>query len=312
MPYIAYQEYNPKPETEQLIKWADAVARDYKGRGLDLTLRQLYYQGVSQNRFPNSERSYKNLGNAITMGRLGGIFDWALLEDRTRNAGGTAWFRHQMPDIGSLIARSRWSRTVDLWEGQERRVEIWVEKQALEQVAQRAANRYRVPYLACKGYMSASEMWDAGYHRLAQYVKDGQTPLILHIGDHDPSGMDMTRDIQERLSLFASGDVEVRRMALNWDQIQAYNPPPNPAKLTDSRAKGYIAEYGRSSWELDALRPEMLIELLENEISSVIDYGMWEERQGIEDAAIEDMLKISERWPDLEAYYREHLENEEE
>ncbi|WP_025157260.1 hypothetical protein [Leifsonia aquatica] len=299
MPYIAYQDYNPKPETAALIRWADAVARDYKSRGLDLTLRQLYYQGVSQNLFPNSERSYKNLGNAITMGRLGGRFDWDLLEDRTRNAGNTAWFGREIPTIQSLIEKTRWQRTLDPWAGQERRIEVWVEKQALEQVAQRAAQEWRVPYLACKGYMSASEMWDAGYNRLGDYIAEGHSPLILHIGDHDPSGIDMTRDIEERLSLFAGGSVEVRRLALNWDQIEAYNPPPNPAKLSDSRAKGYIQEYGSSSWELDALRPELLIQILQDEIRGEVDQEMWDARMAEEDAAIAEMKHVADRWDDI-------------
>ena len=63
----------------------------------------------------------------------------------------------------------------------------------------------------------------------------------------------MTRDIQERLQLFTGQDIEVRRLALNIDQIKRYNPPPNPAKLTDSRATAYVREYGNDSWELDAL-----------------------------------------------------------
>lgn len=80
--------------------------------------------------------------------------------------------------------------------------------------------------------------------------------VILHLGDHDPSGIDMTRDISDRLELFGA-DVEVKRIALNWDQIDEFTPPPNPAKLSDSRAGAYIAEYGDESWELDALEPTL-------------------------------------------------------
>jgi hypothetical protein len=58
------------------------------------------------------------------------------------------------------------------------------------------------------------------------------------------------------------GDLKVCRLALNMDQIERYNPPPNPAKLTDSRANGYIARYGSSSWELDALEPTVLARLV--------------------------------------------------
>jgi DNA repair exonuclease SbcCD nuclease subunit len=76
----------------------------------------------------------------------------------------------------------------------------------------------------------------------------------------------MTRDIRDRLELFASGHlgwtdanrISVERIALNWDQVEQYSPPPNPAKLTDSRGAGYVACTATSSWELDALEPTVL------------------------------------------------------
>lgn len=306
MPRIKYEDWNPRPETEQLVLWADAVARDYRSRGYSLSVRQLYYQGVSQNKFPNSERSYKNLIAAVSRARLAGRMDWLLLEDRTRETHGTGWFGRQMPNPWQLARGTQWSMSHDLWDGQDVRVEIWVEKQALEEVAEKAAQRYRLPYIACRGYMSQSEMWVAGHDRLKEYGEAGQTPIILHIGDHDPSGIDMTRDVQERLSMFAETPVEVRRLALNWDQIEEYNPPPNPAKITDSRAKGYIAEFGRSSWELDALRPELLVDLLTKEIESLVDTERFndrlteeeEERQGLEDR----YNRLEEHWDAVEEF----------
>ena len=84
--------------------------------------------------------------------------------------------------------------------------------------------------------------------------------MIIHLGDHDPSGIDMTRDIQERLQMFGA-DVYVKRVALTMNQIGTYNPPPNPAKITDSRASKYIDEYGNESWELDALEPQVITDL---------------------------------------------------
>jgi hypothetical protein len=168
MPKIAYVEKNIRGERLDLIYWADRVATDYKRRGLDLTLRQLYYQGVTANIFPNSERSYKRLGDAVSDGRMVGLIDWDHLTDRTRNAGGTSSFTSEFPSMQAVMDTAKHYFTHDLWEGQEFQPEVWVEKQALEQVAQRAAGAYRVPFIACKGYMSLSEMWSAGYRRLAQ------------------------------------------------------------------------------------------------------------------------------------------------
>ncbi len=106
-----------------------------------------------------------------------------------------------------------------------------------------------VPYFSCRGYTSQSEMWAAA-QRLLGYIwaKQRQHVTILHFGDHDPSGIDMTRDIRERLSLFCGGEgFAVRRIALNMDQVRQYDPPPNPAKLTDTRVDAYLRKYGDDS-----------------------------------------------------------------
>ena len=87
----------------------------------------------------------------------------------------------------------------------------------------------------------------------------------------------MTRDNAVRLELFARQNVEVRRIALNMDQVRRYNPPPNPAKMTDTRANDYVARFGDESWELDALRPEVIDQLIRDEIGSLIDDEIWNE-----------------------------------
>lgn len=107
------------------------------------------------------------------------------------------------------------------------------------------------------------------------HTKDGQLPIVFHLGDHDPSGIDMTRDIEDRLALFADHVIEVRRLALNRDQIDLYKPPPNPAKVTDSRSDGYIAEHGHDSWELDALSPTVLADLITDAVTGVRDELAW-------------------------------------
>lgn len=302
MPKIAYIEKNVKAPSLELIGWADKVASDYASRGLGLTLRQLYYQGVASDRFPNSERSYKRLGNIVNDGRLLGLIDWNHLTDRGRTAHGTDAFGSMFPSMQEVMDTAKWYFTHDLWKGQQYRPEVWVEKQALEQVAERATAGYRCGYIACKGYMSQSEMWSAGYNRLMEYANAGQTPVIIHIGDHDPSGIDMTRDIEDRLSMFAETPIEVRRIALNMDQIHEFNPPPNPAKITDSRFTEYARTYGTESWELDALKPELLIDLVKGEIESLIDFGLWAERSDEEAAKQLEAEEVGDRWPEIKAF----------
>jgi hypothetical protein len=133
---------------------------------------------------------------------------------------------------------------------------------------------------------------------MIRYQRAGQKPVIIHLGDHDPSGVDMTRDIRERLELFEA-DVEVRRIALNMDQVEEHQPPPNPAKLTDSRATGYIREHGRSSWELDALDPTLLDQLIEEEIWSWRDIDLWDEATQAMDRERSLLRNVASRWSEV-------------
>jgi hypothetical protein len=79
---------------------------------------------------------------------------------------------------------------------------------------------------------------------------------------------------------FPLGDsVTVKRLALNMDQITKYKPPENPAKMTDSRFGGYVVKYGKKSWELDALEPKVLADLITRNIKEHIDDAAWKERK---------------------------------
>lgn len=153
------------------------------------------------------------------------------------------------------------------------------EKDALLDPIERAARAADVPYLACRGYVSLSAMWQASQ----RFSEDGRPVVLIHLGDHDPSGIDMTRDIDARLNeVFAEADVTVKRIALNMDQIEQYHPPPNPAKITDSRAAGYIQEFGRESWELDALAPDVIEQLITDEIELWTDPDLLWDRQQLQ------------------------------
>jgi hypothetical protein len=100
--------------------------------------------------------------------------------------------------------------------------------------------------------------------------REGKECILFYLGDHDPSGEDMVRDIDERLSMFGV-PTDVRKLALTMEQVQQYNPPPNPAKMSDSRAAKYVAEHGAESWEVDALNPATLAQIIESAFQEVTD-----------------------------------------
>ncbi len=269
---ICYIEKNFGDKSLLIIDHADAIIKEYAQQGYLLTLRQLYYQFVARDLIENRQSEYKRLGSIIADARLAGLLDWDAIEDRGRNINiPPSW-----SDPASIIEMCAEQYRLDLWEDQDFRPEVWVEKEALLSVMQVACEKYRVPYFACKGYVSQSEMWNAGAKRLSKHISNGQTPFIIHLGDHDPSGIDMTRDITERLELFTGGPVKLKRIAFNFHQIDQYKPPPNPAKMTDSRFAKYASCYGTESWELDALQPNILVSLIQKEILSRLDMGRWD------------------------------------
>lgn len=291
MPLIAYKSQRFNTESLRLINTANRIITEYDAQGFKLTLRQLYYQFVSRDIIPNTEQSYKRLGSIINDARLAGEIDWDSIEDRLRNLVTVpSW--DETRDI--INDAADWFQ-LDYWDSQDTRIEVWVEKDALTGVIEPTCNKYRVPYFACRGYCSQSEAWSAG-QRFIDYKDRGQRVVVLHLGDHDPSGIDMTRDNRERLEMFADGDINLIRLALNSDQVRKYNPPPNPAKITDSRAPNYIAEFGQSSWELDALEPRVIADLLNQNIRNFIDIERWNAAMEKEQKAKAHIRTAASKW----------------
>lgn len=291
MPKITYVKKGFHTKSLQQIEIANAIIAEYQAQRFDLTLRQLYYQMVARGHIENSLRSYKNFGSLLDDARLAGMVDWNAIVDRTRNVRANSHW--ETP--ADIIESAHHSYRIDLWRRQPYRPEVWIEKDALTGVIGGICTTYDVPYFACRGYTSQSEMWAAA-QRMLHHVRNGQTPIVLHLGDHDPSGIDMTRDIIDRLKLFVGDSIQLSRLALNWEQIEQFNPPPNPAKLTDSRADNYVALFGESSWELDALDPATISGLISGTLDKLIDRARWgeaEKRQMIDKAMLH---RVKSNW----------------
>lgn len=294
MPKITYTAKSFRADALLVIGQANKIIDEYAAQGYDLTLRQLYYQFVARGLLENNQANYKRLGSIINDGRLAGLIDWNRIEDRTRGIEEINFWNSP----SSLISACADQFKMDLWRNQSYRVECWIEKEALAGVFERVCQELRVPYLSCRGYTSQSEMWRAG-QRLIRYVRNDQIPLILHFGDHDPSGMDMSRDIVDRLSLFTDSEVEFKRLALNMDQVSEYNPPPNPAKLTDTRATAYIRKFGEESWELDALDPVMLSSLVRDAVLEIREEDLWNRALAEEEKGRTLLTSVSDNWDEV-------------
>ena len=292
MPKIIYEDKNFTNKTLAVIHQAEDIIIEYQAQGFSLTLRQLYYQFVARGFIENTERDYKRIGNIISDARRAGMIDWDAIEDRTRYLRTvSSWDSPQ-----SILGAARDSYHRDLWKNQAVRFEVWIEKDALVGVIQGVCEALDVPYFSCRGYVSDSEMWEAGM-RVRRHNRNGQRVVMLHLGDHDPSGIDMTRDIKARIGLFSGyGDFEMQRIALTMEQIEDQGPPPNPAKITDSRFAGYAAEYGEESWELDALEPSFIVRLIEEGVFAERDVDRLEQATKVQEEDRAKIAKVVEHW----------------
>jgi hypothetical protein len=292
----AFWEKNQEELLSQIIQ----IVESYLEQDIKLTSRQLYYQLVSANIIPNAEETYKRICKFLTDARYAGLIDWESIEDRGR----TPEKHSEWATVSDLVQSAIYSYRLPRWKDQDYYVELYCEKQAMESVLKPIADKYHIYFGSNKGYLSASTMYDLA-KRIQEKIEEERKAIILYLGDHDPSGLDMVRDIKKRIEEFLTeGDdytepnLEVIQLALNKEQIKRYNPPPNPAKITDPRAKWYFAEYGTKSWELDALKPEVLIEITERGILQFVDlkkYKGWIELESEQKKALEKFGKSLDR-----------------
>jgi hypothetical protein len=265
-----------------LVNTVRQVIAEYPG--LRLTIRQIYYRLVSPpyQIFANTPRNYKNLVAMLTKARERDDIDWRSIEDRRRGTiGGESgysspeafiriWAGDVMRNLDRYYARRRWST-------QPKYVEVWVEKEALASLFEQAAGRWGVIVFPTVGYSSLTMFMEA----VSRFSKIEKPIVILDFRDHDPSGLDMTRDVEDRLTSYG-GKVQVKRVALTIDQVRRLNLAPNPTKKADTRTPRYLQQYGDQCWELDAYPPNLLSQLVAESIQSEVDLKLWEEVETLE------------------------------
>ena len=239
-----------------------------------LTLRQVYYQLVAAGIIPNEIREYKRLSRILTSARLEGVVPWSAIEDRSRSIDLNVGWDNANQYISASVDSFLNYYHRDLSQGQNPRLEIWIEKDALSRVVSQAAGPYNVPVVVAKGFGSVSFVNEAR-DRIAKAFRGDIRTRILYFGDFDPSGWEMLPAMMETLQdEMRLGDaVEDVRCALNPEQIEEYKLVHNPDafKTTDSRAKKFAARFGKVGYELDAISPADLSALVKKSIRHNFD-----------------------------------------
>jgi hypothetical protein len=284
---------------EEVVQHIIDIVDEYETDGYVLTLRQLHYQLVKSNWIVNHDSAYKKLGNILDDCKYSGIIDWDNIEDRGRKP----YIPYYVKDVEDALNDTISQYRIDRQKGQDVCVELWTEKDALSAILRRSTEKYHIQLVVNKGYTSSSAIYNA-YQRCVSKIRQGKKVTILYFGDHDPSGLDMIRDIRERLELmlrngkhyedlFYNNEIyecfEVLPIGLTMEQIKKYDLPPNPTKLTDSRANKYIKRFGKTCWEVDALNPKTLTSIVETNIKNTINLNQYEEMLKEEKAGLQEL-----------------------
>jgi len=277
---------NFRKDTLLLLEKIVVMVDDYERKGYRMTLRQLFYQLVSQDILPNDQKKYKKLSTIIKDARMAGLIDWDVIEDRIR----IPTMPSEFENISDLVKAAIRSYRRDRWENQEYYVEVWVEKDALSGVLEPVTRKYHVHLLVNRGYSSTSALHESVLRIKQQQDKEC---VILYFGDHDPSGKNMITDIRNRLEQFQC-DATVRDVALTMEQIKQYNLPPNPAKKSDPRSDKYIKRHGNLSWELDALTPEVLNQLVSSHIEEFLDMDEYQKIINQEEEEKMELVQVTQ------------------
>jgi len=216
-----YKDIVFRGDSPRLIETINSILVEYEEQGLTLSVRQVFYQLVARDCIANTKAVYTKISNLLNDARIAGLIDWDMIEDRTREFKR----RQRWGSAAEILTTVAKSFHMDLWEGQEMRAFCVVEKDALSGVLEPVCRKYDLPLLAAKGYPSVSILREFAELDILPTIEEGQSVIVFHLGDHDPSGIDMTRDLRERLSMFSRHDVEVVRLALNMPQVEELKPP---------------------------------------------------------------------------------------
>lgn len=283
---------NMSKKYEEYLEVVITVLAQYT---VPITIRQLYYRVISDpyNFMENSANAYQNLDAMTVKMRERGDIDWTKIEDRTRGTEGedyedsgdvNKFIKEQLSDFKSCS----WYYKKPMWETQPKYVEVWVEKDALAKIVSSVTNPYHMVSFPTRGYGSfttlkesairlhnAETTWD---WKSLKRVSSGKEKIVLYLGDFDPTGVDIDDTISQKVAEYGGGDFEFKRIGLTLEQVREYNLQPNYAKISDTRAAKYITKYGKETWELDALPPDVLTKMIKDEVEKNIDFEAWKKR----------------------------------
>lgn len=278
-----FAPWRPRPEAVALLLQVLAVLDEYADL-LPLTLRQVFYRLVGTRGYEKTERAYKRLGELLNRARRAGEvpFD-AIRDDGVAAQPAPGWA--STDEFVDVIRASAASFTLDRQDGQERRLLLLCEAAGMVPQLARVAHPYGVEVMSSGGFDSTTAK-----HALAQKVADypNAAAEVLHVGDHDPSGVHVFSSLAEDVTAFAAkfgGDVVFTRLAVTPAQATRLRLPTSPAKASDARAFDGVGGDAAATVQAEAIPPDELARIVKEAIQSRFDFGAFDQVLAAETAA---------------------------
>lgn len=255
-----------------------------------MTVRQLFYQIVSRAVLQNNDRCYKKVSRVMNKARQDGRCRWEYIVDRSRPEYAPNVFK----DAQGYAEVVRRSYRKDYWELQPNHVEVWTEKDAIIGCIEGLTNELGITVRVGRGFNSATKR-----HQIEvlfrQIERNGKNIFVLYLGDHDPSGVAIEKDLCEKIH----ANFSIKRIAIHKADIRLFDLPPLRVKLSDSRSVEFVRNHGPDCVELDALPANELRSRIQNAVYSLMDMTKWERAIEIEKAEMASIISSMELWNKL-------------
>jgi hypothetical protein len=251
-----------------------------------LSVRGCFYQAEVAGIVEKLDSGYDKVQRALVRMRRSGQIPWGWITDLTR----VMRKPRTWTDPAEAIRQTAETYRKALWANADVSVEIWMEKLALIGVVLPVTAEYDVPLMIARGYSSLTFLQSAA----ADIEEDGRPAFIYHLGDHDPSGVDAARKVEETLrELAPSAEIHFQRLAVLPWQIEAWSLPRRPTKMSDSRSKRWT---GGDSVELDAVEPNRLRAIVREAIEQHLPEAELGRLSQIEEAERRSILQFAAAW----------------
>lgn len=293
-----HPEWNPHKKTRVLLRQVDEIFVGYRAQ-LPLTLRQVFYILVANYGYKKTENAYENLGNTLGLARRAKWIPFDYLRDDSFSG---HWYEHYADEDGfwgDVKARAQ-DFTLDKLAEQGVKIRVHCEAAGMLQQLERVCKPYSVPVYSCSGFDSLTVKHDLKEDIVNTETYEGKSTVILHLGDHDPSGESIFESMRDDVLAFIEHDwaglpyadaddaARFERVLLTADQAAEWNLAPTPAKKSDSRSAAWGS---RPTYQLEAVPPDVLAQVLRARIEGALDMEQVENDREHEAQARGQLLK---------------------